>query len=185
MSTTLLSHWAKKTAQILMVYTCLAERTAPFSAFKGSCKAGPLRQLKKNPRFHIAYKQLGVEWNIQPQTLEQLEQLTCLIHGHSQDSSVDVVRTKLLHNMFGEDPKLTTMYKGDRARLFHCQFPLKPHIQCVNLRAALYNQRSNLGETVSVRRWVGMGEYTLMIVGTGVISWSYHANLARRYASHL
>ena len=40
----------------------------------------PLRQLEKNPRFHIAYRQLGVEWYIQQETLEQLEQFTCLIH---------------------------------------------------------------------------------------------------------
>ena len=40
----------------------------------------PLRQLEKNPRFHIAYRQLGVELYIQQETLEQLEQLTCLIH---------------------------------------------------------------------------------------------------------
>ena len=30
-------------------------------------------------------------------------------------------------------------------------------------------QRSNVGETMSVRRWAGMGEYTRMIVGTGVV----------------
>ena len=40
----------------------------------------PLRQLEKNPRFHIAYRQLGVEWYIQQETFEQLEQFTCLIH---------------------------------------------------------------------------------------------------------
>ena len=40
----------------------------------------PLRQLEKNPRFHIAYRQLGVEWYIQQDTLEQLEQFTCLMH---------------------------------------------------------------------------------------------------------
>ena len=46
------------------------------------CNQGkiPLRQLEKNPRFHIAYRQLGVEWYIQQETLEQLEQFTCLIH---------------------------------------------------------------------------------------------------------
>ena len=40
----------------------------------------PLRQLEKNPRFHIAYRQLGVEWYNQQEPLEQLEQFTCLIH---------------------------------------------------------------------------------------------------------
>ena len=44
----------------------------------------PLRQLEKNPRFHIAYRQLGVEWYIQQETLEQLEQFTCLIHWQSR-----------------------------------------------------------------------------------------------------
>ena len=93
LSPTLLSHWAKKTA--LMVSTCLVERTAPCSAFKGKGKARALRQLEKNPRFHIAYRQLGVEWNIQPETLEQLEHATYLMHLQSQESSVDVVRIEI------------------------------------------------------------------------------------------
>ena len=53
-------------------------------------------------------------------TTEQLEQFTCLTHGQSQESYVDVGRTKLLRNMFVEDQKLTTRYKGDLARLPHC-----------------------------------------------------------------
>ena len=32
----------------------------------GNAQAGPLRQLEKNPMFYIAYRKLGVEWNIQP-----------------------------------------------------------------------------------------------------------------------
>ena len=71
--------------------------------------AGPLRQLEKNSRFHIAYRQLGVEWNIQPETIEQLEHATYLMLWQSQESYVVVVRTKLLHNMFGDDQKLTTL----------------------------------------------------------------------------
>ena len=58
-SPTLLSHWANKTEQLFLVSTCLVERTAPGSVFKGKGKACPLRQLEKNPRFHIAYRQLG------------------------------------------------------------------------------------------------------------------------------
>ena len=96
---------------------------------QGKGKARPLRPLKTYHRFHIAYRQLGVEWNIQPETLEQLEHTTYMMHWQSQESSVDVVRTKLLHNMFGEIQKLTTRYKGDMARLPHCQFALKSHIQ--------------------------------------------------------
>ena len=33
-------------------------------------KVGPFRKLEKNPRFHNAYMQLGIECNIQPHTLE-------------------------------------------------------------------------------------------------------------------
>ena len=85
------------------------ERTVSCSAFKGKGKARPLRQLEKNIRFHIAHMQLGVEWNIQPETSEQLEHATNMTHWQGQASSVDVVRTKLLQNMFGEDQKLTTL----------------------------------------------------------------------------
>ena len=42
-----------------------------------------------------------------------------------------------------------------------------------------------MNKTVSVRRWAGMVEYTLRIVGSSVVVWSYHANIARRYATHL
>ena len=110
------------------------------SAFKGKWKVGPLRKLEKNPRVHSAFRQLGVEWNIQPHTLEQLEQFTCLMYGQSRESSVDVVRTKLLRKMVGEDQKLTSMSKVDLARLPPCQSALKPHIQRVSHRAALYKR---------------------------------------------
>ena len=66
-------------------------------------------QLEKNPMFHIAHMQLGVEWNIHPETSEQLEHATNMMHWQGQESSVDVVRTKLLQNMFGVDEKLTTL----------------------------------------------------------------------------
>ena len=85
------------------------ERTVSCSAFKGKGKARPLRQLEKNPRFHIAHMQQGVQWNIQPETSEQLEHATNLMHWQGQESSVDVFRTKLLQNMFGVDQKLTTI----------------------------------------------------------------------------
>ena len=81
---------------------------------------------------------LGVEWNIRRETLEQLEHDTYLMHWQGQGASVDVVRTKLLHNMFGGDQKLTTRYTGDLGRLPDFQFALKPHLQCGNHRAAVY-----------------------------------------------
>ena len=56
------------------------------SAFEGKGKVGPLRKLEKNPRFHSAFRQLGVEWNIQPQPVKQLEEFTCLMYGQSRES---------------------------------------------------------------------------------------------------
>ena len=85
------------------------ERTVSCSEFKGKGKARPLRQLEKNPMFHIAHMQLGVEWNIQPETSEQLEHATDMMHWQGQESSVDVVRAKLLQNTFDEDQTLTTL----------------------------------------------------------------------------
>ena len=54
--------------------------------------------------------------------------------------TVDVVRTKLLRKMVGEDDNLTSRSKVDLARLPPCQSALKPHIQRVNHRAALYKR---------------------------------------------
>ena len=65
--------------------------------------------------------------------LRQLEQFTCLMSGQSCESSVDVVRAKLLRNMVGEDKKLTCKSKVDLVRL-----PLKPHARRVNYHVALY-----------------------------------------------
>ena len=110
------------------------------SAFKGKGKVGPLKKLEKNPRFQSAFRQLGVEWNTQPQTVKQLEEFTCLMYGQSRESSVGVVRTKLLRKMVGEDEKLTSRSKVDLARRPPCQSALKPHIQRVNHRAALYKR---------------------------------------------
>ena len=104
---------------------------------QGKGKARPLRQLEKNPRFHIAYRQLGVEWNIQPETLEQLEHATYVMLWQGQESSADVVRTSYFTICLARI-RSSPPYKGDLARLPHCQFALKPHIQCGNHRTALY-----------------------------------------------
>ncbi|XP_033987161.1 uncharacterized protein LOC117483109 [Trematomus bernacchii] len=112
------------------------------SAFKGKGKVGPLKKLEKNPKFHRAFSQLGDNWNVKPEVLKQLEQFTCLIYGESRESSVDVVRAKLLRKMVGQDDKLTAKSKVDLARLPPCYDALKPHVQRVNHRVAL-NKRAD------------------------------------------
>ena len=89
---------------------------------------------------HNAFRQLGVEWNVQPQTLKQLEQFACLMFGKSRESSVDIVRIKLHRKMLGEDQKLTSKSKVDLLRLSTCQSALKSHVQRVNHSTALHKR---------------------------------------------
>ena len=93
--------------------------------------------------FHKALRQLGDDWNVTPQMLKELEQFTCLMYGQSRQSSVDVVRAILLRKMVGRgggDEKLTVNSKVDLTRLPPCRSALKPHIQRVNHRTALYKR---------------------------------------------
>ena len=110
------------------------------SAFKGKGKVGPLKKLEKNPRFHKAFSQLGDCWNVKPEVLRQLKQLTCLMYGQSRESSVDVVRAKLLRKLVEKHKKLTSKSKVELAHLPPSHSALKPHIQCMNHRVALYKR---------------------------------------------
>ena len=62
------------------------------------------------------------------------------MNGQNRESSVDVVRAKLLRKMMGEEEKLTSKSKVDLARLPPCHSALKPHVQRVNDRVALYKR---------------------------------------------
>ena len=110
------------------------------SAFKGKGKVGPLKTLEKNPRFHKAFRELGDNWDVKLDVMRQLEKFTCVIYGESRESSVDIVRVKLLQKMVGKDKKLTSKSKVDLGRLPPCHFALQPHIQRVNHRVALYKR---------------------------------------------
>jgi len=101
------------------------------SAFKGKGKVGTLRKLEKNFKYHSAFRKLTNDWKGNPQLLKELEQFTCLIYGESRESTVDVVRHKLLRKMVGEDKKLISKSKVDLARLPDCNSVLRqrPHVQ--------------------------------------------------------
>ena len=110
------------------------------SAFKGKGKLRPLKKLQKNPKFQTAFRQLGDDWVVQPLVIKQIEQFTCLMYGRSRDTSVDVVRAKLLRKMIGENDKLTSKSKVDLARLPPCHSALKQHVHRVNHRMCLYKR---------------------------------------------
>ena len=65
------------------------------------------------------------------------------MYNQSRESSVDVDRAKLLREMVGEDNKLTSKSKVDLAHLPPCYSALRPHIQWVNHRVALYKKAAD------------------------------------------
>lgn len=50
------------------------------SSFKGKGKVAPLKKLKKNPRFHKCFQQLGDDWNVNADVLKEVEKFTCLMY---------------------------------------------------------------------------------------------------------
>ncbi|XP_063047331.1 uncharacterized protein LOC134441069 [Engraulis encrasicolus] len=110
------------------------------SAFKGKGKVAPLKKLQQNPKFQAAFRQLGEDWTFPVKVLQELEHFTCLMYGHARETSVNVVRVKMLQQMVGDDEKLTIKSKVDLSRIPPCQDSLIPHIQRVNHRVACYKR---------------------------------------------
>ena len=69
-----------------------------------------------------------------------MDEFTCLVYGQNRESSMDGLRAKPLRKIVREDEKLTSKLKVDLARLPPCHPALKPHIQRVNHRVALYKR---------------------------------------------
>lgn len=113
------------------------------SAFKGKGKVGPLKELQKTLKYRAAFNQLGNNWIVDPHVLNHIEQFTCLMYGRGRDSSVNVVRAKLLSKMVGENEVLTSKSKVDFARLPPCLSALRQHVYRVNHRVCLY-KRANI-----------------------------------------
>ena len=83
------------------------------SAFKGKGKKNPLKALMKYPKYHEAFQKLGEQWEVEPNVMKDLEVFICAMYGYPQESSVNVVRAKILKKMVGEDETLTTKSKVD------------------------------------------------------------------------
>ena len=87
------------------------------------------------------YSQLGDEWELKPEVQEQLEAFTCVMYSHARETSVNLVRSKMLRKMVGEDEALSSRSRVDFARMPPCQDALIiPHIQQVNYRVASYKR---------------------------------------------
>ncbi|KAK2187737.1 hypothetical protein NP493_156g06018 [Ridgeia piscesae] len=62
------------------------------------------------------------------------------MYGQNRESSMDGLRVKFLRKIVGDDKKLTSKSKIDLARLPPCHSALKPHLQRLNHRVALYKR---------------------------------------------
>ena len=125
----------------------------------------------------------GDDWNLNPQILKELEQFTCLMYGHNRETSVDIVRPKLLRKMVGEDEKLTSKSKVDLTRLPPLHAALKPHVQRVNHHVALYKRNWPGYSAKAKTLWLCAG-IEKRSVGIGVILWSCPTNVAGWYPMH-
>ncbi|KAK3700755.1 hypothetical protein QZH41_010937 [Actinostola sp. cb2023] len=108
------------------------------SAFKGKGKIGPLKKLQNHPKYHVAFRKLGDEWSVEDETIDEIEEFTCLMYGYAREKSLNTVRSIMLKKMVGEDEQMTTKSKVDLSRLPPCRDNLVPHIGRVNYRLANY-----------------------------------------------
>ena len=90
--------------------------------------------------YPCAFRKLGNDWTIQDSVFEDIETFTCARYGYPWESSVNIVRSKMLKNMVGEDKPLSADSKVDLARLPPCKTSLLPHVQRVNYRLCCYKK---------------------------------------------
>ena len=72
--------------------------------------------------------------------MQDLDKFTCIMYGQARESSVNVVRVKMLKKMVGEDETISKKSKIDLARIPPCQDSLIPHCQRANHRLACHKR---------------------------------------------
>ena len=78
-------------------------------------------------------------WAIQDSVFEDTETFTCAMYGYPRESSMNIVKSKML-KMVGEDKPLSTDSKVDLTRLPPCETFLLPHVQRLNYRLCCYKK---------------------------------------------
>ena len=89
--------------------------------------------------YHL-FKSLGDDWVLENEVMQDLEKFTCIMYGQARESSVNVVRVKMLKKMVGEDETISKKSKIDLARIPPCQDSLIPHCQRANHRLACHKR---------------------------------------------
>ena len=62
------------------------------SALKGKGHVGPIKLLKKFPKFIRPLSQIGNDWIIAESLIDELEEFTCAVYGQYKFASVDELR---------------------------------------------------------------------------------------------
>ena len=88
----------------------------------------------------LLFRQLGDDWSVKPEMLDDIEAFTCLTYGYHRHKSIDTVRGITLRKIGGENDQLTTKCKVDLSYLPPFRGNLIPHIQCMNHRLAIYKR---------------------------------------------
>ena len=70
----------------------------------------------KYPKFHGAFSKLGEEWIVPEDVSKYLEEFVRVMYGYVRETSINVVRTKILKKMVGENEAFTARSKVDLSR---------------------------------------------------------------------
>ena len=84
--------------------------------------------------------EIGNSWEVVLKIQQEIEEFTCIMYGETRETSVNLVRAKMMHKMVGRNEKLISKSKVDLARIPPCLNSLKPHIERVNYRVACLKQ---------------------------------------------
>ena len=72
----LLSYLNHSYSTALLSFLCFTGEDCN-SSFKGQAKVGPLQKMEKARKFENVYAKLGLDWNIDEQTMKDLGQIIC------------------------------------------------------------------------------------------------------------
>ena len=83
-------------------------------------------------------RKLGNDWIVEDGVLNDIEAFTCAMYGYPREKDINVVRSKMLKKMVGEDKPLSYDSKVDLSHLPPNRYSLVPHVQRVNHRLVCY-----------------------------------------------
>ena len=90
--------------------------------------------------YTCAFRKLGHDWTIQDSVFEDTETFTCAMYGYPWELSVNIVRSKMLKKMVGEDEPFSADSKVNLTHLPPCKTSLLPNVQRVIYRLCCYKK---------------------------------------------